>query len=171
LIIAATVPLEKETFERLVISGETAQGFKETVIRHHGEKLMSEVVAAQICSMRLAIPKNAFDAAWDILGTNQKSTLMLNHLSILKSKDFEACFSVLGMPYHEFADRSRRHDVIIPDSEDHRSLAKRLQEVGYITSYDFDDCIKEYDLKSNKMVDRPAIRCRVKANSPTPEKK
>lgn len=161
----STVPLEKDVFESLVISMQTDNAFKESIIKNHGVKLMSKAVAEHICSMRIPITKDIFDAAWDVLDAGKKKKLMLDHLSLLNAADLETCFSALGEPYQEFTDRSRRHNVTLSDSEEHRALAKRLQQVDYITSYDDTGCIKEYDFKLRKPVDRPAILCRVKADS------
>ena len=161
----STVPLEKDVFESLVISMQTDNAFKESIIKNHGVKLMSKAVAEHICSMRIPITKDIFDAAWDVLDAGTKKKLMLDHLSLLNAADLETCFSALGEPYQEFTDRSRRHNVTLSDSEEHRALAKRLQQVDYITSYDDTGCIKEYDFKLRKPVDRPAILCRVKADS------
>ena len=159
-----TIPLEKETFEDLVISQQTDQKFKETIVKYHGAKLMSETVAEQVCSTSFSISKEVFDAAWDILDVSKKRILMLSHMNLLKAEDFEVCFSMLGKPYHELTDRSRRHNVTIPDSEGHRKLAKRLQQVDYITSYECTGSVKEYDFKQYSIVDRPVILCRVKAD-------
>ena len=164
LSIVATIPLEKETFEDLVISQQTDQKFKETIVKYHGAKLMPETVAEQVCSTSFSISKEVFDAAWDILDVSKKRILMLSHMNLLKAEDFEVCFSMLGKPYHELTDRSRRHNVTIPDSEGHRKLAKRLQQVDYITSYECTGSVKEYDFKQCSIVDRPVILCRVKAD-------
>ena len=115
--------------------------------------------------MRISITKDILDATWDVLDAGKKKMLMIGHFSLLNADDFETCFSELGEPYQEFTDRSRRHNVTLSDSEEHRALAKRLQQVDYITSYDDTGCIKEYDFKLRKPVDRPAILCRVKADS------
>lgn len=162
---AATVSLEKDVFERLIISKRTDNAFKESIIKTHGIKLMSQTVAEYICSKRLSITKEVFDAAWEVLNVEKKKQLMIEHLSLLNAADLEMCFSALGEPYQEFTDRSRRHNVTLPDSEEHRTLVKRLQKVDYITSYDNTGCIKEYDAKLRKLVDRPAILCRVKAHN------
>ena len=173
LAVASTVSLEKEVFESLVISKQTDNAFKERIIKNHGVNLMSKAVAEQICSMNLSISKDVFDAAWDILDVSKKKTLMMGYLDILNAKDFEMCFASIGKTYQELTDRSRRHNVTIPDSEEHRKLAKRLLQVDYLTSYDDSGSIKEYDRTLRKTVDRPAILCRVKSasNSKAPEKK
>lgn len=173
LAAVSDVPLGKEVFEKLVTSKQTDRVFIEIIIKHHGANLMSETVADQICSMGLSVSKDVFDAAWDILDVSKKKILMMNHLESLTAEDFEMCFSKLGKPYQELTDRSRRHNVTIPDSEEHRKLAKRLLQVDYITSYDDSGSIKEYDRTLRKTVDQPAILCRVKSasNSKAPEKK
>ncbi len=159
----AAVPLGKEAFEKLVASKQTDLVFKECIIKHHGANLMTETVANQICSERFSISRDIFHATWEVLDLSKKKKLMLDYLDILNADDFELCFSILGKPYHELSDRSRRHKVMIPYSEEHMKLAKRLQQVDYITSYDDTGYSKEYDSSSHKMVDTHAILCRVKA--------
>lgn len=88
----------------------------------------------------------------------------IDHMDILKAADFEECFASLGADYQGLTDRSRRHNVGIPDSEEHRKLVKRLQQVDYITSFDVGGSIKRYDSSMQKMVDVPTILCRVKAS-------
>lgn len=172
LATVSTVPLEEKTFENLVVSKQTDVTFKESILKHHGVNLMSKTVAEHICLLNPSIPKDVFNAAWDILDLSKKKVLMLNHLDVLKAEDFEECFSTLGTPYQELTDRSRRHNAMIPDSMEHRKLAKRLQQVDYITSYDDTGCIKEYDFALSKVVEQRAILCRVKANaSAKPAKK
>ena len=48
---------------------------------------------------------------------------------------FENCFSELSQWYSGFCDRSKKHSVELPNNEESQRLAKRLQEVSYITSY------------------------------------
>lgn len=162
---ASTIPLEKDVFESLIMSMRTNNAFKESIIKTHGAKLMSKAVAEHVCSMELSITKEIFDAVWHVVDTAKKKTLMFVYLSLLSADDLETCFSALGEPYQGFTDRSRRHNVTLPDSEEHRKLAKHLQQVGYITSYDDSGYIKEYDFALRKLVDRPAILYRVKADS------
>lgn len=164
LAVVSAVPLEKEVFESLVLSKQTDNVFKERIIEIHGINLMSKVVAEQICLLNLSIQKEVFAVAWEVLDVNKKFSLMIGHLNILQSEDFEAYFTDLGNPYQELVDRSRRHNVTIPDSEDHRKLARRLQQVDYITSYEVSGYIKEYNATLQKVVERPAILCRVKAD-------
>ena len=161
----STISLEKDMFESLVISDQTDIIFKETIIQNYGVTLMSKAVAERVCSMRLSITKDIFDAAWGVLSEDKKIRLMFGYLYLLNADDFATCFSALGMPYQDFADRGRRHNVTLSNSEEHRELAKRLQQVGYITSYDDTGFIQEYDFKSRNPVDRPVILFRIKADN------
>lgn len=164
LSVVSTVPLEEKVFEELIISEQTDMAFKECILMHHGVKLMTETAAEQICIMKLSISKDIFDAAWDNLDASKKRMLMLSHLDVLNANDFEDCFSALGKPYQELTDRSRRHNVTIPYSDEHSKLAERLQQVDYITSYDDTGYIKEFDSESQKTVERKAILFRIKAD-------
>lgn len=164
LTLIPTVSLNEEVFGSLVKNMQTDNTFKERIINNYGVLLMSKKTAEQVCALEIPISKEVFDAAWVVLDVNGKKALMIDHLDILQAKDFEICFAEIGKPYQELVDRSKRHKVTIPDSEDHRKLAIRLQEVDYITSYE-NKSVSEYDDTVMKMVGRPVITCRVKADS------
>lgn len=51
----------------------------------------------------------------------------------LQGDDFEACFSDMGEPYHDFAPRTKRK-VRIPKTEVNEKIMKRLENIDYITS-------------------------------------
>lgn len=171
LATASVIKLKAEVFETLVLSEHTDTTFKEKVTNLYGASLMSVKIAEYICLSKLPINKEVFDAAWEVLDETKKKELMIVHLDLLKADDFEKCFAELGTPYRDLKDRSRRHNVTIPESEENKELAIRLQKVNYITSYECGGCIIEYDRDSRKMVERPSILCRVKANGNISEKK
>ena len=171
LATASAITLKAEVFETLVLSEHTDATFKEKVTSLYGTSLMSVKVAEYICLSKLTINKEVFDAAWEVLDESKKKELMFIHLELLKADDFEKCFAELGTPYQDLKDRSRRHNVPIPESDEHKELVKRLQQVNYITSFECGGHITEYDRDSRKMVERPSILCRVKATGNTSKKK
>lgn len=171
LATATEITLKAEVFEPLVLSDNTDTIFKEKVMSLYGTTLMSGKIAEYICLSKLAISKEVFDAAWTVLDECKKKELMFIHLDILNANDFEKCFAELGAPYQDLKDRSRRHNETLPESEEHKRLVKRLQQVNYITSYECGGYITEYDRDERKMVERPSILCRVKATGNTSKKK
>ena len=162
---ASGISLKQEVFESIVLSAQAGTAFIESILRIYGSSLMSKAVAEQICSLHLSVPITVFNAAWEVLDVSQKKTLMIDHLDILQAKDFEFCFNSLGTPYKELADRSRRHNVTLPKTEDHEKLAKRLLQIDYITSYEHSGIIKVYSRTLRKEVDQPAILYRVKVDN------
>lgn len=168
---ASGIALKAETFENLVLSDNIDTQTKGSVIKLFGTTLMTERVAEYICLFQFAINKDVFDAAWGVLNKVKQKELMFNYLNLLIDVDFEKCFSELGKPYQELADRNRRHNVIIPENDEHINLAKRLQHVNYITSYECSGSVLEYDRQTEKVVRRPGILCRVKAYKNTTKKK
>ena len=171
LATASAIKLKAEIFENLVMSEHTDTTFKEKVTNLYGVSLMSVKIAEYIYVSMLPINKEIFDAAWEVLDETKKKELMIAYLDLLKADDFEKCFAELGAPYRDLKDRSRRHNVTIPESEEHKELVKRLQQVNYITSYEYGGSIMEFDRDLRKIVERPSILCRVKLNSNTSKKK
>ena len=171
LATTSAITLKAEVFETLVLSEHTNAIFKENVMRLYGTSLMSEKIAEYICLSKLSINKEVFDAAWKVLDESKKKELMFIHLDLLKADDFEKCFAELGTPYQDLKERSRRHNVTIPESDEHIKLVKRLQQVNYITSYECNGSVLEYDEQTKKVVRPPAILCRVKAYKNSIKKK
>ena len=123
---------------------------------------MTAKIAENLVDSNMTINKSIFTAAWEYVDEKGKKTLMFKCLSILEAADFENCFSELSQWYSGFCDRSKKHSVELPNNEESQRLAKRLQEVSYITSYKLQE--KEvYDSVTETKKKKSTFVCWIKA--------
>ena len=156
------ISISQDVFEKLILDDKIDKCFKQKVISFYGSNLMTEVVAQQLYLLELPIEKTIFHSAWTVLDNESRKLLLSCNLSLMNDVDFQKCFSDLADEYQELANRTRRHDVLLTDNENHRKLVKHLLQIGYLTSYETSSK-REYSLREHKIVRIPAIRCRVKA--------
>ena len=134
----------------------------EILLDAFGENYMTAKIAENLVDSNMTINKSIFTAAWEYVDEKGKKTLMFKCLSILEAADFENCFSELSQWYSGFCDRSKKHNVELPNSEESQRLAKRLQEVSYITSYKLQE--KEvYDSVTETKKKKSTFVCWIKA--------
>lgn len=129
------IPMGETLLETLLLSPILDVSNAEVLLDAFGENCMTAKIAENLVDSNMMINKSIFTAAWEYVDEKGKKTLMFKYLSILEAADFEKCFSELSQWYLGFCDRSKKHSVELPNNEESQRLAKRLQEVSYITSY------------------------------------
>lgn len=129
------IPMGETLLETLLLSPILDVSNAEVLLDAFGENYMTAKIAENLVDSNMMINKSIFTAAWEYVDEKGKKTLMFKYLSILEAADFEKCFSELSQWYSGFCDRSKKHSVELPNNEESQRLAKRLQEVSYITSY------------------------------------
>lgn len=148
-------------FEKLILNEKMLKNIKQEVLDEFGEKLMSEKTAKALASRKFGLSiKNIkiFDAVWNYLDVESRETFMFSNLDLLDDKNFELCFANLPSKYSKFRDRSKRHEIELTGTSKNMMLAKRLQEVGYITSFQ-----KKSNQKAKDFEGDGSIVCRIKA--------
>ncbi len=156
------IDMDSTLLETLVFDQRFERSNVQQLIDDYGVEYMTTKIARNINALKITLDINLFDIAWGLLEIKEKERLMLEHLDLLNADKLESCFSELGGQYLELSDRSRRHEVSLTDSQDNLKLVHRLDEIGYITSYQ-KKTSKEFDpIKSNdKIVNK--IVCRIRA--------
>ena len=123
----------EDFLEQIFFAPETRPTLREELLQKYGEKYMTERLAKSLCRLQLLITKDVFFAAWRCLDNSERVNLAAVYADILQGDDFEACFSDMGEPYHDFAPRTKRK-VRIPKTEVNEKIVKRLENIDYITS-------------------------------------
>ena len=127
--------IDLSVVERVVISPDFEDTIKCAVLEKHAISQSTELIADYLSKHPIAIGKGTFENAWDILPVKGKQALLFNHLTVGNAQDYERWFSELAAPYSDLSDVSRRHDVLLENNADNYNLANRLQQIGYISSY------------------------------------
>ena len=156
------IPMGETLLETLLLSPILDFSNAEVLLDAFGENYMTAKIAENLVDSNVTINKSIFTAAWEYVDEKGKKTLMFKCLSILEAADFENCFSELSQWYSGFCDRSKKHSVELPNNEESQRLAKRLQEVSYITSYKLQE--KEvYDSVTETKKKKSTFVCWIKA--------
>lgn len=156
------ISMGETLLETLLFSPVLEFSNAEILLKTFGENYMTSKIAENLSNLNMSINKSVFAAAWNYIDEKRKKTLMFKCLSILEAVDFENCFSELSQWYSGFCDRSKKHSVELPNNEESQRLAKRLQEVSYITSYKLQE--KEiYDSVTETKKKKSALVCWIKA--------
>lgn len=135
----------------------------EIMLERDGVDLMTEKVANYLCLVDLKMNRSVFAAVWGMLTNIRKQKdLLFRHLGVLELEDFEKYLLVLEEPYARLDRKTYRHEELIPDNKENRDLANRLQQIQYLTSFEY-----EKQTCYNPKREEPMIRCRIKAK-PTP---
>lgn len=134
---------------------------KNKVFDLFAENYMSQDIVLYIVSSGIEIKKSCSEVAWKYANLNQKERMFIDNLELLDCNDLEKYFQALGEKYTRFIDRTSRHTVKLLGSEDHLKLAKYLEKIEYITSYEVVNKYKNSQ-KSDINKENKIIKYRIK---------
>ncbi len=133
-------------------------------IEKYASREYTKTVASFLCKTRACISKTAFRWAWDALGEADRYELFLNQITIFTLYELAEYLRQLGPEYQELADRSRRHEERLCDTEYNRELVENLAKIGYISSYRTED-FGDTDEEAQKDENRRVLVCRIRKES------
>lgn len=133
-------------------------------IEKYASREYTKTVASFLCKTRACISKTAFRRAWDALGEADRYELFLNQITIFTLYELAEYLRQLGPEYQELADRSRRHEERLCDTEYNRELVENLAKIGYISSYRTED-FGDTDEEAQKDENRRVLVCRIRKES------
>lgn len=130
------ISIDDNLFEQLILSQELMGEVKSKVFATYAEEHMSEKIAKNMTDLGLVGSRDVFFLAWEYpLSLEEQKQLMLAHLQKLNADDFEEIFSKMVFPYKEFSKRLSQHHVWLSTSKDDEKLARRLEQLDYISSH------------------------------------
>lgn len=129
------IPMTTNLLEDLLPS-ILRQEYKSELFSIYAEKYMTTKIALQMKRLCMPVTQDIFDAAWDCVDEGERGQLLLENCLVLDAADLAQKFSEIGGDYTALADRTRRHEAELSATPQHVLLAKHLQTVGYITSWE-----------------------------------
>lgn len=142
----------------LLVSEQVTQIAKEKILSHINVKDIDIETANAILSLDFTIDKKYVMASWKVLSPADKLMLLLKQIDNFDNCELETMFSELPEEYSSLANRSY-HNVRLEYNENNNELLIKLQEKGYITSYQekeekrgSDGDIKKYYLARVKQI-------------------
>ena len=100
---------------------------------------LSESIHIRRGKSGVLLSKNVFRRAWDALEEADRYALFLNQIGSFTLDEIAEYLRQLGPEYQTLADRSRRHEGKLCDTEYNRKLAENLEKIGYLSSYRIED--------------------------------
>lgn len=129
------IPMTTNLLEDLLPSS-LRQEYKSELFSIYAEKYMTTKIALQMKRLCMPVTQDIFDAAWDCVDEGERGQLLLENCPVLDAADLAQKFSEIGGDYTALADRTRRQEAEQSATPQHELLAKHLQTVGYITSWE-----------------------------------
>ena len=87
-------------------------------------------------TLHMPVTKGVFAEAWTCVDEGEQEQLLLENCTVLDAVELAQKFKEMGGNYTALADRTRRRDVTLSSTPQRIQLAKHLQAIGYITSWE-----------------------------------
>ncbi len=134
--VESDITMSEPLFEKLMSSDFSIENKKRLFSKYAVEN-MTETIALSMTVLGLPVTEDVFSVAWQCVNNSKKNKLLFDNCNVLSGADFEKYFSEMEGPYKDLSDRTRQHAVKMKRNAETERLAQRLQEIGYITSYEF----------------------------------
>ena len=128
------ITLTEEEINQLLGSAEFSQDDKKNIMEKLDDETLSVESAMAIRALDFMVKKSYADAAWAVLDEENKYELLLHQMDNYKDDELSQMFLQLADVYHPLAER-KNHKVRLEHEDYNRRLLAKLQERGYITSY------------------------------------
>lgn len=132
--VESDITMTGALFEKIMASDFGSENKKRLFSKYAVEN-MTETIALSMTVLGLPVTEDVFSVAWQCVNNSKRDELLLDNCKVLNETDFEKYFNEMREPYQSLSDRTRLHVVKIKRTAKNESLAKRLEEIGYITSY------------------------------------
>lgn len=150
------IDITEEEINTLLGSAEFSQDGKRELLERLDDETLSVESAMAIRDLDFMVNKSYADAAWSALEEENKYELLLKQMDNYKDDELSKMFLQLADVYHPLAER-KNHKVRLEHEDYNRRLLEKLQERGYITSYQ-----EEWENRSGTEEKKPVYTARVK---------
>lgn len=150
-----------DLFESLMLSEHIQKEYKDELFTEYAESCMTAGVAMKMAALKLPVTKDIADAAMDCVGQQDKSEILFANIGVYGAGELPRKFNELGGIYANLADRTKRHEVLLPATLEYYSLAEYLKNIGYITSVE-EKIEKQYDAALEKEKTQKFLKLRIK---------
>lgn len=154
--------LEVDDAENLIEAPEFSEIEKLQVLNAIDVINMTENIAYVIRDMKTVLEKDIINMAWSLLPKDKKYQLFLNQITTYSLDELEDTFREFNDSYDQLADRTRRHNVWLADTDYNRKLAEYLDREDYLSSYRYETKVTEEPITFNK-IEEKYIVCIIKA--------
>lgn len=161
MAVKNSITMSGDLFESLMLSEHIQKEYKDELFAEYAESCMTAGVAMKMAALKLPVTKDIADAAMDCVGQQDKSEILFANIGVYGAGELPRKFNELGGIYANLADRTKRHEVLLPATLEYYSLAEYLKNIGYITSVE-EKIEKQYDAALEKEKTQKFLKLRIK---------
>lgn len=161
MAVKNSITMSGDLFESLMLSEHIQKEYKDELFAEYAESCMTAGVAMKMAALKLPVTKDIADAAMDCVGQQDKSEILFANIGVYGAGGLPRKFNELGGIYANLADRTKRHEVLLPATLEYYSLAEYLKNIGYITSVE-EKIEKQYDAALEKEKTQKFLKLRIK---------
>ena len=154
------IPMTSDLLEKLLTSS-LQQEYKSKLFSAYAEEYMTKKIAMQMHTLHMPVTKGVFAEAWTCVDEGEQEQLLLENCTVLDAVELAQKFKEMGGNYKALADRTRRHEVNLFATPQRIQLAKHLQTIGYITSWEEKE-EKAFDPAVEKETSRKLLKLRIR---------
>lgn len=154
------IPMTSDLFEKLLAS-RLQREYKSKLFSAYAEEYMTKKIAMQMHTLHMPVTKGVFAEAWTCVDEGEQEQLLLENCTVLDAVELAQKFKEMGGNYKALADRTRRHEVNLFTTPQRIQLAKHLQTIGYITSWEEKE-EKAFDPAVEKETSRKLLKLRIR---------
>mgnify|MGYP004456666673 FL=1 len=161
MAVKNSITMSGDLFESLMLSEHIQKEYKDELFVEYAESRMTAGVAMKISALKLPVTKDIVDTAMNCVDQQDKAEILFANIGVYGAGELPRKFNELGGIYVNLADRTKRHEVLLPATWEYYSLAEYLKNIGYITSVE-EKIEKQYDTALEKEKTQKFLKLRIK---------
>ena len=161
MAVKNSITMSGDLFESLMLSEHIQKEYKDELFVEYAESRMTAGVAMKISALKLPVTKDIVDTAMNCVDQQDKAEILFVNIGVYGAGELPRKFNELGGIYVNLADRTKRHEVLLPATLEYYSLAEYLKNIGYITSVE-EKIEKQYDTALEKEKTQKFLKLRIK---------
>lgn len=161
MAVKNSITMSGDLFESLMLSEHIQKEYKDELFVKYAESRMTAGVAMKISALKLPVTKDIVDTAMNCVDQQDKAEILFANIGVYGAGELPRKFNELGGIYVNLADRTKRHEVLLPATLEYYSLAEYLKNIGYITSVE-EKIGKQYDTALEKEKTQKFLKLRIK---------
>lgn len=161
MAVKNSITMSGDLFESLMLSEHIQKEYKDELFVEYAESRMTAGVAMKISALKLPVTKDIVDTAMNCVDQQDKAEILFANIGVYGAGELPRKFNELGGIYVNLADRTKRHEVLLPATLEYYSLAEYLKNIGYITSVE-EKIEKQYDTALEKEKTQKFLKLRIK---------
>ena len=114
MAVKNSITMSGDLFESLMLSEHIQKEYKDELFVEYAESRMTAGVAMKISALKLPVTKDIVDTAMNCVDQQDKAEILFANIGVYGAGELPRKFNELGGIYVNLADRTKRHEVLLP---------------------------------------------------------